>query len=247
MVAAMRRVAYQLRDLARELLYPPRCSVCQRGGTYFCSACLAKITSAVVAACPRCDRPLDDTNPLHVHHYSCQACHNQFPSLNGLRVFAPYGSPLKEAIHALKYTSFPAVATPLGQKLAALWQERGIPVDGVLPVPLHPERVRERGYNQSALLGEVLCDTLGVPFYDNFLQRIRPTRPQVGLTRQDRLQNVADAFEADPTVASGKWLLVDDVCTSGATLEGCAAALRAKGATQVWAIVLARPLQGDDT
>jgi predicted amidophosphoribosyltransferase len=68
----------------------------------------------------------------------------------------------------------------------------------------------------------------------------------VGLSHQERLQNVADAFEADPTVSGGRWLLVDDVCTSGATLEGCAAALRAKGATQVWAVVLARPLRMED-
>lgn len=245
MAASIGRVAQQLKELVGELLYPPRCEACKRLGTYFCSACLAKITPLTLPRCPRCDRPINDTNPL-LSHNQCRECRQQFPSLNGLRVFGIYQSPLKEAIHALKYTRFPAVAHPLGQKLAEHWRVQGVAVDGVIPVPLHAERVQQRGYNQSTLLADVLCDSLGIPLYDNLVQRVRSTRPQVGLSRQERLQNVADAFEADPVVSSGNWLLVDDVCTSGATLEGCAAALRAKGAVQVWAAVLARPLQMED-
>lgn len=243
MVASVGRVAQQLKALVWELLYPPRCEACKRLGTYFCSACLAQIAPPLsLPRCPRCDRPQDSTNPLTALN-TCLACDQQFPSLNGLRVFGGYQSPLKEAIHALKYTRFPAVAHPLGQKLADLWQAQKIDVDGVIPVPLHAERVQQRGYNQSTLLAEVVCERLRIALYDNLVQRVRPTRPQVGLNYQERLQNVADAFEADPTVSGTRWLLVDDVCTSGATLEGCAAALRAKGAMQVWALVLARPLQ----
>lgn len=242
MIDSVGRVAQQLRELVWELLYPPRCEACKRPGTYFCRDCITKITPLTLPCCPRCDRPIDK-RAAEMSPGPCRDCRRQFPSLNGLRVFGAYDSPLKEAIHALKYTRFPAVARPLGESLADKWQAQGIAVDGVIPVPLHAERVRQRGYNQSALLAEVLCDRLGLPLHENVVQRVRPTRPQVGLTHQERLQNVVDAFEADSGVAGRTWLLVDDVCTSGATLEGCAAALRAKGAGQVWALVLARPVQ----
>lgn len=245
MVASVGRVAQQLKELVWELLYPPRCEACKRLGTYFCSTCLAQITPLPLPRCPRCDRQINDTNPL-LSNNQCRECRQQFPSLNGLRVFGVYQSPLKEAIHALKYTCFPPVARPLGESLADYWQSQTIKVDGVIPVPLHAERVRQRGYNQSTLLAEVIRDLLGLPLYDDMVQRVRPTRPQVGLKYQERLENVADAFEADPAVSGRMWLLVDDVCTSGATLEGCAAALRTKGATQVWAVVLARPIQIED-
>lgn len=155
-------------------------------------------------------------------------------------------TPLREAIHALKYNAFPAIARPLGEHLAEIWRTRGTQVDGVIPVPLHTERLQQRGYNQSALLAETLCDIVGLPLYDNLIYRTRSTRPQVGLTHAERLQNVADAFAATPDVAGKQWLLVDDVCTTGATLEGCAAALWAKGALQVWAVVLARPTGGSN-
>lgn len=246
MIASLLKWAEQLRDLASELFYPLRCAACQRVGVAFCSRCLATIRPLVAHHCPRCDRPLEPSTSLLNQPDGCPHCQSQFPSLNGLRVFAAYASPLKEAIHALKYGAFEAVAEPLGQKLAETWRERGITIDGVLPVPLHPERVQERGYNQSELLANALCNRLHLPLHQNLLQRMRPTRPQVGLNHAERLQNVVGAFAATSSVAGGRWLLVDDVCTSGATLEGCATALRANGAKQVWAAVLARPLQGDD-
>jgi ComF family protein len=108
-------------------------------------------------------------------------------------------------------------------------------------VPLHPDRQRERGFNQSDLLAHAMADPLGLSVRADLLQRVRPTRPQVGLARQERLQNVADAFRARPEVEGGRWLLVDDVCTTSATLEACAQALRLRGAGAVWAITLARP------
>jgi ComF family protein len=237
------QVAQQLKELVLELVYPPRCKACERVGTYFCGGCLTRIIPLTVPRCPRCDRPLDDQNPLRP--IGCADCWRKFPSLNGLRVLGIHQTPLREAIHVLKYDGFPAVARPLGEQLAAEWRVRGAMVDGVIPVPLHPERIAKRGYNQSTLLANALCNTLELSLYDNLIQRTRPTRPQVGLTHAERLQNVADAFAADPLVSGKRWLLVDDVCTTGATLEGCAAALRAAGAIQVWAVVLARPIRDD--
>ncbi|MGH2543928.1 MAG: ComF family protein, partial [Ardenticatenaceae bacterium] len=114
-------------------------------------------------------------------------------------------------------------------------------VDGLLPIPLHSMRLRERGFNQSALLAEVMAAALLYPVRDDLLWRERATAPQVGLKPEERQRNVQGAFRAVPDAAGGAWLLVDDVCTTGATLEASAHALRAQGARAVWAITLARP------
>jgi ComF family protein len=238
------RVTRQLYDLFLELMFPPRCAACKRGGVYFCSDCLTRLEPLAAERCPRCDDALDPS--ARRYGRECARCYRQFPSVHGLRLFGAYETPLKEAIQTLKYERFPALAEPLGQRLAAEWLARGEPVDGVIPVPLHAERLRERGYNQSTLLAEVVCREHGLPLQEGYLARTRPTRPQVGLSRGERLTNVRGAFAAEPAVARGRWLLVDDVCTTGATLEGCAAALRAQGAEAVWALVLARPAEGHD-
>jgi ComF family protein len=145
----------------------------------------------------------------------------------------------------LKYHGRAGVAGPLGTLLAERWLAApGCAVDGVLPVPLHPARLRERGFNQSALLAQGLAERLARPLHTDLLWRGRATAPQVGLSPEERLNNVTGAFRAAPGVRGGRWLLVDDVCTTGATLEACAAALRDQGARAVWAITLAHPFHG---
>ncbi len=169
-------------------------------------------------------------------------CQRQRSYLDGMRVVGPHVAPLRVAIHALKYEWRSDLAAPLGTLLAGRWEDAaGSDVDGVLPVPLHASRQRERGFNQSRLLAEVLTIRLEFPLHVELLWRERATIPQVGLNWQERRQNVAGAFRAAPAVAGGRWLLVDDVCTSGATLEASAHALREQGASAVWAITLARP------
>ncbi len=226
----------QLRVLLTELLYPPRCEACHRPGTYFCADCLTAIAPFPAPRCPRCDMPLASDTA------DCARCRrHDIPTLNGLRVCGNYTSPLQNAIHALKYNRFRDIAVPLSTLLAEAWQTRGVAVDGLIPVPLHSERLHARGFNQAELLAHTMAHTLAVPLYTDYMVRTRPTRPQVGLQRDARLQNVQGAFEATEAVRGGRWLLVDDVCTSGATLEGCATALRQQGAKLVWAITLARP------
>lgn len=153
----------------------------------------------------------------------------------------PHESPLREAIHAFKYAGRRDTGTRLAALLVERWQDAPIAVDGVIPVPLHEARERERGYNQSRVLAEPFACQAGLPLRPGVLERTRPTPPQVGLDRAGRLDNVAGAFQATIEALGGRWLLVDDVCTTGATLEACAAALRSAGATSVWAITLARP------
>jgi ComF family protein len=122
------------------------------------------------------------------------------------------------------------------------WQETKLSADLVIPVPLHPSRQRERGFNQAGLLASVLAERAGLPLNDVQLSRTRATPPQVGLGAEERKANVQDAFTWRGSGLEGlRILLIDDVCTTGATLEACAVALAAGGAKSVWALTLARP------
>jgi ComF family protein len=116
-----------------------------------------------------------------------------------------------------------------------------MPADLIVPVPLHASRLRERGYNQSTLLAQQLSHTSGLPLVESALKRIRATSPQVTLNAAERKINVSNAFEASGDIVQGRQvLLVDDVCTTGATLGSSSVALRQAGAASVWAITLAR-------
>ncbi len=132
-----------------------------------------------------------------------------------------------------------ALARPLIKLLAELdWD-----VDLVTPVPLGIARQSQRGYNQAALLARPVSLAYGLPYRPNALTKVRETRSQVGLSAVERRQNVNDAFRGDLKVSKGKSVLViDDVTTSGATLNACASALLQAGARQVFALTLARPL-----
>ncbi len=115
-----------------------------------------------------------------------------------------------------------------------------MPVDLVLPIPLHAERERKRGYNQSALLARAFSEGAALPYAEHALQRTRFTTPQVGLTAVERLVNVQDAFAADSCVQGRHVLLIDDVCTTGATMAAAANALLAAGARAVSGYCVAR-------
>jgi ComF family protein len=135
------------------------------------------------------------------------------------------------------------LAEPLADIMWATWQSYSIPCDLIVPVPLHLKRVRERGYNQSALLARALGQRVGIRMANNVICRVRNTKPQVGLSRPERLQNMAGAFVSQHNLTgSPRILLIDDVCTTGATLEACAKVLLQTGAGSVHALTLARAI-----
>lgn len=224
MLARMRIASLWRRalDAALDLLYPPRCGGCGRHGEgWLCPACRARLSL------------LDDATP---HDLDLGASGARLPVFSAA-AFAP---PLREAIHAFKYDGTPQLADAFGELMSAAWRARGWRADVAVPVPLHPARLRERGYNQSDLLARAVARECGLR-HCAALQRVRPTQQQAHLDAAARRDNVHDAFRATPArVAGVRVVLIDDVLTTGATLGECAQALLAGGAASVAGLTLAR-------
>lgn len=199
-----------------QVLAPRRCAGCDgclpAAGPAFCPACA-----------PLLERPPEAQRP---------------PGL--LAAAFLYGGPLADAILRLKYAGRTDLARGLGDLLADTALPYAGRVDRVIPLPLHPARLRERGFNQSALLSAPVARAIGVPLDVACLIRVRPTRDQAGLARDGRAENVRGAFSVRPAADIGRVLLVDDVRTTGATLAEAAEALLRAGAREVRTLALAR-------
>jgi ComF family protein len=232
--AAVVRGFQSLHGRVVDLLFPPRCVVCQRLGSWLCAACQREMPRVMPPVCARCGDPLPD-------HGMCARCRSSPLRIDGIRSVYCFDGAAREAIHRLKYDGLAALAIPLGAALADAWREQPCAADVVVPVPLHRRRQAERGFNQSALLAREFARRLALPLDETALSRQRATRPQVDLGAEERKENVRGAFVATGRALSGKSvLLIDDVCTTGATLEACAVAMYAGGARRVCALTLAR-------
>lgn len=223
-----------------DFVLPPVCVSCRQIGAVFCQDCRQSLVWLSGPICARCGRSL----PRAGAH--CAGCHLEQTPLQEVRAVCAFEGAARDAVHALKYNGMFSVAVPLAELMAQRYPQWSARVDLILPVPLHPERVRERGYNQAALLVRHLCRSLNVAYgvdAEGALWRTRHTRPQVGLDRVQRRQNVEGAFAADRTYVHGKnVLLIDDVCTSGATMAAAANALLNEGASTVRGYCFARPV-----
>jgi ComF family protein len=223
-----------------DMLFPVCCASCQRSGHVLCPACLAQIQPLPSPFCQLCGTPLSPEG-------TCKNCQYHPLKLSGQRAVSLYQEPLRGCIHGLKYDGNTRLAEPLGLLLAQAYTRYGMRADMLIPVPLHSERQQQRGYNHAALLAEVCSAQLGVPLNNGALVRQRATVAQVDLHPRERYQNVAGAFACAFVPASGvikgrSIVIIDDVSTTGATLEACAAPLFAAGVKEVWGLVLARPM-----
>jgi len=217
-----------------DLLFPPRCVGCGRVGAWLCADCLDQIPRVEPPFCTRCgDKATDDG--------LCARCQTSPLQIDCIRSAVYFEGTLRQAVHWLKYRGRTALAQPMGGLLAEYWMQHPMPADVVVPVPLHADRLRERGYNQAALLAREMAGRAGLAMDEQTLTRQRSTSPQTELDAKQRKQNVHDAFRCSGEGLAGKQvLLIDDVCTTGATLEACAVALCAGGARSVQALTLAR-------
>ncbi|MCE5258010.1 MAG: ComF family protein [Chloroflexi bacterium] len=218
-----------------DLIFPPHCVVCGAGGAWFCSACQSAVVPLPEPGCSHCGRPL--TRPGTCHRCQLEASH-----LLSITSCSAHRQPLRQVIHAYKYRGMRVLCEPLADLLQVAMRAHQITGDVIVPVPLHRARMRERGYNQSALLAGALGKRINVPVIDDALMRVKNTPAQVGLSREQRRQNMSGAFRCGQVIPAWDIVLVDDVCTTGATLEACAEELLRVGAGSVHALTLARAL-----
>lgn len=200
-----------------EVVYPKTCAGCGRRGTWLCERCERQVRRLDRGICYRCGSPVRD---------ACLHCAQLDPAISLARAAYPYTGWVPDAVKAFKYANEwdrgPDLAARMKPSLGVFGH-----VDVVVPVPLHPAKERERGYNQSQILAKVIGEMMGARV-EPVVTRTRQTQAQASLGRDERLENVQGAFALNPSLAlpSGlHYLLVDDVRTTGSTLNACAQAL----------------------
>jgi ComF family protein len=209
-----------------------------------CRACWSRVRPVAPPACFTCGQPLPSWRTISLALERCAACRRRPPAFDRGAVACDYEGELRAIIHAFKYDGRRSLAHPLGRLLRDAGRAVLEDADAVVPVPLHPWKRIHRGFNQSADLAR----TLDRPVL-SLLARVRATRAQAGLSPGQRRRNVAGAFRLTPwrrharTRVAGRILvLVDDVMTTGATLDACARVLKQAGAREVRTLTLARAL-----
>jgi ComF family protein len=246
-LAACRTALAAAPRLALDIALPTLCIACRApvSGEGVCAACWANLSFIERPFCERLGIPfVYDPGPGIL---SMEAIADP-PAYARARAAVRYDDVARKLVHGLKYQDRVDLAPPLGRWMARAGAEVLEDTDLIVPVPLHWRRGWSRRYNQSGALAKVIGRTAGVPVAGNVLKRIRPTPQQIGLSRSERAQNVQGAFrvpsERQPYVEGRRVVLVDDVLTTGATVDACARALLRARAASVDVLVFARVVEG---
>ena len=219
---------------AIDWIFPPHCLGCGLEGEIICSECYASIKRVPVNVCPYCNSYVSTSG-------HCPSCANRRPPYAQFRAFAFYGGVIREAVHHLKYQNDIGVARVLAGYLLKVIQAENWDFDLVIPVPLSKTKQEQRGYNQAERLARPVAETLKKPISTDGLHRIRENASQVDLDVNSRRENVKGVFEADPAIVKGKRiLLIDDVFTTGATLESASGALKDARSGLVYAVTVGK-------
>jgi competence protein ComFC len=222
---------------ALNILFPQRCVGCGDEGEVLCGKCKKSLKRIVPQICPRCGKPQSSGN-------LCNNCISRKCNIDGIRSPFKFEGVIREAIHQFKYRNLRCMAEPLAALLIEYLNQNPLEVQIIVPVPLSTKRLRERGYNQSELLARKLSELTRLPRDTDSLKRVKYILPQaLTKTVEERWDNVKMAFSCvNSSLNNADVLLLDDVSTSGATLDACAMALKESGASSVWGLVVAREL-----
>lgn len=224
-------------EKAYDFLYPKRCVGCGREGEFICSSCQKQLSPVGQSVCYRCGTSLSSGSV-------CSGCADWEAKIDGIRSAFRFDGVAREAVHQLKYRNLRAIAPIMARIMLPCFLEYHIPGEVIIPIPLHSKRLKERGYNQGLLLAKELGKIIGLQVDENSLKKLRHTSPQARTASlEERRSNINDAFSCGTGNLRGiRVILIDDVTTSGATMDACAAALKKAGAASVWGFTFAREI-----
>ncbi len=241
------RTIAPLVDSLLSIIFPCTCRLCHKivGDSAFgvvCEDCWNKIKAIEDPFCSVCGYPF--VSKCVEPGALCGSCRHQLFAFDFARSYSSFSDPLKEIIHQFKYCGHLSLARPLGRHLQAVYHSfpAALRSDVIIPVPLHKARERERGFNQAAELAKQLSGLTRIPFQPGWFVRTRPTEVQAGLSRRQRRMNLKGAFQVSrrAVLANRDILLLDDVFTTGATLNECATILKRSGCRRVNVLTIAR-------
>lgn len=222
-----------------DLVYPPHCLICrEEGDSYLCAKCVEKIDTIKPPFCRKCGGPSQS--------FHCGECRDRQYYFESARSAGIFEGVLRDAIHALKYLNHIAIADPLAEVMAQAFQDSGLAgrADVAIPIPIHPSRKLGRGFNQSEELARRFANRAHLPLETRVLHKTRKTERQMKLPVDLRASNILGSFSVShPGKIRGKRiLLIDDVYTTGNTLDEAARVLLASGASVVNAYTLSKSL-----
>ncbi len=230
----MQSIFYRWYWTAMDWLFPPTCGGCNCLGVRWCSSCQLAMQFIEPPICKQCGQHIPSQG-------LCTRCRVLSSQMEAVRSMVVFEGPVRKALHRIKYQQDFSLAGIFANSLESFFlNQLNWLVDMVIPVPLSKRRKMQRGYNQAALLAKPLASKLEFHYSNQALKRVCETRSQVGLSLEERRNNVADVFRASPVVKNKNILIVDDIATSGSTLESCANALKQAGAKDIFGLTLAR-------
>lgn len=225
---------YQLFWSSLDWLFPPVCGGCGKLGYRWCVACDEQAVKTGEKYCLICGSLLGTKN-------ICNGCCDRGDKKYIIRSYSAYTGSVKNAIHQLKYKNDIGLGDALANPMIRLYQSLGWNVDIIVPIPISERRYHERGYNQAGLLAKPLALANGIEYQPEAVRKKRDTPSQVKLSAEKRKLNVQDAFQADPQMIKGKAIcLVDDVTTTGATIQAAMDAVYLAGAKAVFGLTFAK-------
>ncbi len=222
---------------AMDWLYPPVCCNCEQRGFVFCPECFSKIETLYGHLCHTCGYPIKGKNK------TCHRCKENPPAYDEARSWAVFSGVARKALLSLKYNRNLALGHLLARPLVDIIRNSNWQIDLVVPVPISWSRLRQRGYNQSACISRAVARELNLPHTTRAIQRVKQTETQIALDVNERFMNLMDAFNGITAKLNERSvLIIDDVITTGATMQNCAVAVKNAGAKKIYCLSVARTL-----